>query len=324
MAGLDNEQRKIVRLIKAEGRNIRDPHARRVYLRAAVQTGLVESGLHNLNYGDADSKGWRQERASIYKDPTNLRASIRRFREEFQQQYQPGEKSYQVAAEVQRPRADLRGRYHDVAGQAAPVLRGVGGSTGGPTSPAQGPTYRTIPGTDNSAQRDELKRSYFQNYHDPNALLQLKAGLDQAQDTPSRRIRVRGPGHDTGVRATGSAFVASVTQEANLINNAQVPYQWGGGHGGRQPRGSKVTPLDCSGAVSRVLGIDPRVSGQFESWGKPGRGRVTVYANKTHVLMEINGHFFGTSASNPGGGAGWIPRRLISKEYLRGFTARHA
>ena len=118
--------------------------------------------------------------------------------------------------------------------------------------------------------------------------------------------------------------MASVTQEANLINDAQVPYQWGGGHGGRQPRGSKVTPLDCSGAVSRVLGIDPRVSGQFESWGKPGRGRVTVYANKTHVLMEINGHFFGTSASNPGGGAGWIPRRLISKEYLRGFTARHA
>ena len=32
-------------------------------------------------------------------------------------------------------------------------------------------------------------------------------------------------------------------------------------------------------------------------------------------------HFFGTSASNPGGGAGWIPQDQISPAYLRGFTA---
>jgi len=39
--------------------------------------------------------------------------------------------------------------------------------------------------------------------------------------------------------------------------------------------------------------------------------------------MEINGHFFGTSQTNPGGGAGWIPRGAISPQYLKGFTARH-
>lgn len=118
--------------------------------------------------------------------------------------------------------------------------------------------------------------------------------------------------------------VRKIFEEADAISRARVPYQWGGGHAGRQPRGSKVTPLDCSGAVSRVLGMDPRVSGQFETWGKPGRGRnVTVYANDEHVLMEINGRFWGTSKANPRGGAGWIPRSAISKEYLSRFTARH-
>jgi hypothetical protein len=50
---------------------------------------------------------------------------------------------------------------------------------------------------------------------------------------------------------------------------------------------------------------------------------VTVYANDHHVLMEINGHFFGTSAANPGGGAGWIPRAHVPASYLAQFTARH-
>ena len=66
-------------------------------------------------------------------------------------------------------------------------------------------------------------------------------------------------------------------------------------------------PLDCSAAVSKVLGIDPRVSGDFERFGSPGRapkGGVTIYANKGHVLMEIGGRFWGTSKSNPNGGAG--------------------
>jgi hypothetical protein len=68
---------------------------------------------------------------------------------------------------------------------------GGGGRTGGAT-PAQPAAYRTVPGVDNSAQRDRLKLAYFENSHDPNALLELQAGLDQARDTPSRRVRVRG------------------------------------------------------------------------------------------------------------------------------------
>jgi hypothetical protein len=50
---------------------------------------------------------------------------------------------------------------------------------------------------------------------------------------------------------------------------------------------------------------------------------VTIYANAEHVLMEIDGHFWGTSATNPGSGAGWIPREHVTAAYLSRFTVRH-
>lgn len=57
---------------------------------SAVETGLVESSLRNLNYGDADSTGWRQERSSIYgtgpTGPQNVKASARRFYDELRTQ----------------------------------------------------------------------------------------------------------------------------------------------------------------------------------------------------------------------------------------------
>ena len=109
-------------------------------------------------------------------------------------------------------------------------------------------------------------------------------------------------------------------------NGSYRRYLLGGGHAGRANINDPV-PLDCSGAVSAVLGIDPRVSGDFEKWGRPGDGGsrgVTIAANPTHVLMKINGHWFGTSRSNPGGGAGWIPQNVISPQYLKNFTLRHS
>lgn len=118
--------------------------------------------------------------------------------------------------------------------------------------------------------------------------------------------------------------VMAMFEEAERIDRAQLPYSWGGGHDRARGANDKLVPLDCSGAVSQVLGLDPRVAANYMNWGKPGRGKnVTVYANEGHVLMEINGHFWGTSKSNPGGGAGWIPRSVISKDYLSRFTARH-
>lgn len=124
-------------------------------------------------------------------------------------------------------------------------------------------------------------------------------------------------------RATDSRL-ESILKDANKVDAAHVPYLWGGGHQAKQIRGSHVLPMDCSGAVSRVLGVNPRVAAQFEKWGKAGEGKhVTIYANDDHVLLKINGHFWGTSRSNPGGGAGWISAGYISKGYLSNFVARH-
>lgn len=123
---LTREQQRVLDVVLSEQRFIRDPRARRVFRRAAVQTGLVESGLRNLRGGDADSQGWRQERASLYPNPRNLRASARRFRQEFQDFYDPGEKAWQVAAQVQRPAAQYADRYRRVAPQAKAILRQLG------------------------------------------------------------------------------------------------------------------------------------------------------------------------------------------------------
>lgn len=196
-----------------------------------------------------------------------------------------------------------------------------GGMGGAPGGPGASPQYRTIPGVDNSQGRQQAMLSYLDERGKPTALLELRSALDGSQDVPAQKVRVAGPSRNQVARPNAADDIRA---EADLIDAASVPYLWGGGHQKKLIRGTKVTPMDCSGAVSRVLGIDPRVSGQFESWGKPGKGkRVTIYADEGHVLMEVDGKFWGTSQSNPGGGAGWIPRSKVSKEYLSRFTARH-
>jgi peptidoglycan hydrolase-like protein with peptidoglycan-binding domain len=113
-------------------------------------------------------------------------------------------------------------------------------------------------------------------------------------------------------------IVRALIAAANRIDAKQYPYRWGGGHDA-----NFTGPYDCSGAVSAVLHaaglLDrPLVSGDFTRYGAPGAGMVTIYANAGHVYMSIKGRFFGTSRSNPGGGAGWFdgaPRA--------GFTVVH-
>jgi hypothetical protein len=107
---------------------------------------------------------------------------------------------------------------------------------------------------------------------------------------------------------------------------AGLPYVWGGGHGSWDASG-----YDCSGSVSYALHaaglLDaPLTSGELASWGAAGPGKhVTIYANPTHVIMEIEGQFYGTSGfghPETGGGPGWFSV-TPSAEYLAGFTVRH-
>ena len=132
------------------------------------------------------------------------------------------------------------------------------------------------------------------------------------------------PGSSVTMPGTAAHELRQIFERAAELDSRHLPYLWGGGHDAGVHNVFTTGALDCSGSVSAVLGVDPRVSTAFESWGLAGPGQhVTVYANPEHVLMEINGHFFGTSAANPGGGAGWIPREHIPASYLAGFVARH-
>lgn len=49
-------------------------------------------------------------------------------------------------------------------------------------------TSRTVPGEDRSADRQALLQGYLAERGKPTALLELKRGLDQAQDTPDRTV----------------------------------------------------------------------------------------------------------------------------------------
>lgn len=126
----------------------------------------------------------------------------------------------------------------------------------------------------------------------------------------------------------GTAGVTSAAlAEAQKINSEGFEYKWGGGHG------SFAGPYDCSGAVSAVLHaaglLDrPMVSGELASYGAAGPGPITIYANGVHAFMSIMGKFFGTSESNPGGGAGFFPTSLGKAEAGGGdsggaFQVRH-
>jgi hypothetical protein len=97
---------------------------------AALTTGAVESSFRNLSGGDADSQGWRQERASLYKNPRNLKASVRRFYAEAAQ-HDRGQSVGALAADVQRPRQEFRGRYAQHLGEARKILGSGGGGVPG-------------------------------------------------------------------------------------------------------------------------------------------------------------------------------------------------
>lgn len=129
--GLSSEQRKILGMIVGIGRK---RGATSKQLLAAVETGLVESGLRNLSYGDGTSVGWRQETASSYGSVArrmNLTGSINRF---FSEVMGLGSKSRgmtagQIAQAVQR--SAFPGRYDQMRGRALALLGSAGGSPGG-------------------------------------------------------------------------------------------------------------------------------------------------------------------------------------------------
>jgi hypothetical protein len=124
----------VIREILRQGRT-----KKRKLVKAALQTGKVETNFTNLPGGDRDSVNWRQERASIYGGDMSIRRSVRRFYQEAAQHDAPGKPAWKVAADTQRPAAQYRRRYKTIGSPAAEaILRGgrpdnAGGSAAGGT-----------------------------------------------------------------------------------------------------------------------------------------------------------------------------------------------
>jgi hypothetical protein len=116
-------------------------------------------------------------------------------------------------------------------------------------------------------------------------------------------------------RRAPSAVRAAVAAGNRLIGK---PYVWGGGHQSFSARG-----YDCSGSVSYVLHAARLLSSPLDSsglarWGRSGRGRwITIYANRTHAFMVVNGVRLDTSGRPSG------PRWRGATRQTAGFTVRH-
>ena len=130
---------------------------------------------------------------------------------------------------------------------------------------------------------------------------------------PTLKRRATGEGEPRPGRGT----LGRLIRAANRI--AELPYKWGGGH-----RTFDDTGYDCSGSLSYALhgagllryALD---SGDFMSYGESGPGsRVTIYANRGHAFMVVDGRRYDTSALRETGS-----RWTTEMRSTAGFVARH-
>jgi peptidoglycan hydrolase-like protein with peptidoglycan-binding domain len=118
-------------------------------------------------------------------------------------------------------------------------------------------------------------------------------------------------------RAGSSRLVRRAIRAGDRI--ARKPYRLGGGHASFSD-----SAYDCSGTVSYVLHAIGKLSSPLDStglmsYGRPGRGRrVTIYANRGHAYMVIDGRRFDTSAHSRTG-TRWSSESRSSA----GYVARH-
>jgi hypothetical protein len=233
---LDAEQQHVLNAIRAGARR---NHATPMEQKAAVAIGIVESGLRNLPGGDADSAGWRQERASLYRDPTNLQASVDRVFKEMRAQRGKYGNAGDLAAAVQRPAAQYRGRYAAVGDQAQKLL-GAPAANGAPlSSPRPANPTTTTTGASVADQRQDVLKQYLLQRGRPGSILALATGLGdvKAPDAPAATAHspAATPAADaTAPAATGGSKLLELFWQGpggiNVKNGAKVPQGFVSGH----------------------------------------------------------------------------------------------
>jgi len=254
---------------------------------SAVQTALVEANISNpLVATDHDSLGWRQERQMYYDNPTNIRASAKRYFEETAAAGRgAGTSPGTLAQSVQR--SAFPERYDERTAEAQPLLEAYDRAP-----------MKAIP----ADVRQALQKAKAQG---------VKLGIPNAEVSAA----TQSVGVDLGKapKQTVTRFKAGMAA-AMQLEKLSLPYLWGGGH-----VSGEISPgagLDCSGAVSYVaqaMGFMKEgalVSGDFGSVTEPGPGAVTVFYNPGHIIMKIGNKYFGTSKTNPEGGAGFLDKSV--------------
>lgn len=295
---LDAEQQHVLNAIRSGGKRNR---ATPMEQKAAVAIGLVESGLRNLPGGDRDSQGWRQERKSLYKDPTNLQASVDRVYAEMRQRRGKYATAGDLAAAVQRPAAQYRGRYAAVGDQAQKLLgdtqvsaSGVASSATNATSVASGPSV--------AEQRQGVLTNYLSQRGRPGSLVALAGGLGdiQAPAAPTVPVASRPGVTATGATTTGKVKIVgpnpgrlkpqlvSFAQKVAGIYGKPLTASDGTGHSYRTATGGvsqhstgQATDIPASGAQLTAMGRAALIAA--------GMPRAQAM-KQTGGLFNVNGH----------------------------------
>lgn len=254
---------------------------------SALSTGLVESGLRNVTHGDRDSLGVFQQRPSqgwgTPEQVQDVAHATGRYYDAIPQFDQPGISGAELAARIQRPAAQYRGRYADRWDEALRIFQDYDGDVS-PMSPGErgvhdaGATLAEVLGTlsDRIAGRPSGSR-----------LAAGGLGAQQAGNPPEDGP-LPGLAGRSVMEAADAIFAAqrdadggeAPTDTAGIAPDADgfgaqvltigeqylgTPYLWGGT--------SPDTGFDCSGLVQHVyrqLGIElPRVSADQAQAGRP-------------------------------------------------------
>jgi len=176
----------------------------------------------------------------------------------------------------------------------------------------------------------DVRRSLF----DPEATITLKRATKKLPEPApeTREVTPKTGKHRRGDSPSGAA-ASKAWAAAERIDDAHLPYVWGGGHaragspsgGGYDCSGSTVAVLAAAGLGFRPGGPTATSGTIARSWGKSGRGTdLTVYANDVHVFIVFHTQHgdvhFGTGRWGKNwGGAGFNPQMHPTS----GFTARH-
>lgn len=280
-------QRKILRELKRQG-------ASHKIRKAAIEANIVEASGGNPSGGDRDSVGAYQIRVGIHKgvNASSVRDSTKWFIKNAKQADRPGLSSGALAQAVER--SAYPGRYAQHSKEAERIQR-----RGGSAKPAKTSRSVTIPGQDNSVERNQAILNYIQNRDRPDSLLQLAQGLKDTKSTPDRKVTIPGrrepktSGDESNLAAT-TAKKGSFPLTLSTGGTAQRDFQDLAKHGTvKVPiTGQRITPNKRMVAFANDLArhgvpINAFVGGKHSSGSQHYKGQALDAPPNNKTAMRL-------------------------------------